>query len=82
MEMHTPQSLYAIHGLDGRPRRRSVLRRCLSIIARRIRESKRRGRDDKMLMAMSDRDLRDIGLTRADLSTIRHGRRRARRRRR
>lgn len=81
MEMHTPQSLRAIHGLDVRPRRRSsALRRWLSHMARRIRETNRRRRNDKMLMTMSDRDLGDIGLSRADLSAIRHGRRRPRRR--
>jgi uncharacterized protein YjiS (DUF1127 family) len=81
MEMHTPDSLRAIHGSDVRPRRRSrFLHRWLSRIGRQVRDARRRQHDDRMLMAMSDRKLRDIGLTNADISAARHNRHQALRR--
>lgn len=67
MEMHTSASLQAIHGIDMGARRRSSFSTWLSKLLKRMQDAKRRRRDYDTLMAKSDYELRDIGLTRADV---------------
>lgn len=67
MEMHTGASLRAIHGIDGSIRAPFSFGAWLSRLAKRMREAERLRRDYRILMAMEDRELSDIGLTRADV---------------
>jgi uncharacterized protein YjiS (DUF1127 family) len=46
--------------------RTTVLRRIVATISSELREWRRRSRDRRALAAMSDRSLRDIGVTRYD----------------
>ena len=73
MEMHTRASLHAIHGIDGRVRAPFSFRAWLSKVVKRIREAERRQRDYELLMRMSDHELSDIGMTRADVYAFQHG---------
>ncbi len=80
MEMHTRESLRAIHGIDGAARDPFSVGAWLSRVAKRMREAARRRRDHAILLEKSDRDLADIGLTRGDvLHAARHGGKLARR---
>jgi uncharacterized protein YjiS (DUF1127 family) len=77
MEMHTRASLRAIHGIDGHARAPLSLGAWLSKLVKRMQEAERFRRDYATLMAKSDRELRDIGLTRGDVvEAFRYGRRR------
>ncbi len=67
MEMHTRESLQAIHGIDVQVRPPFSLRAWLLKLTRRLEEAQRFRRDYETLMAKTDRDLRDIGLTRFDV---------------
>jgi uncharacterized protein YjiS (DUF1127 family) len=67
MEMHTRASLLATHGIDGRARAHFSLGAWLSKLLKRMDEAGRLRRDYQLLMAKSDRELSDIGLTRADV---------------
>jgi uncharacterized protein YjiS (DUF1127 family) len=67
MEMHTHASLRAIHGFDGSIRVPTSLGALFSRLLQRLQEAARRRHDYDTLMAKDDRDLRDIGLTRADV---------------
>jgi len=75
MEMHTRVSLLAIHGIDGRARAPFNIGAWLTRLVNRMQEAGRRRRDYEMLMAKSDHELSDIGLTRADvIAGIKYGR--------
>ena len=67
MEMHTRASLQAIHGFDGGLRAPFSFRVWLSKLLKRMQEADCRQRDYETLMAKDDRELSDIGLTRADV---------------
>jgi len=67
MEMHTRASLRAIHGFDGRIRAPVNFGAWLTGLLKRIDEAGRHKRDYDTLMAKSDRELSDIGLTRGDV---------------
>ena len=66
MELHTPDSLRSIHGLDIGPRRKSRLWRWIEDLIARLLEAGRRRADYERLLEMSDRELRDIGISRSD----------------
>jgi len=68
MEMHTRASLRAIHGIDAPVRAPLNFGAWLSKLAKRMREAERWRRDYAILMAKTDRELSDIGLTRADVT--------------
>jgi len=53
-------------GQAQRERRTSVLHQVLARVAAKVGEWRRRSRDRSALAAMSDRSLRDIGITRYD----------------
>ena len=75
MEMHTRASLLATHGIDGRVRARSGFGAWLAKLLKHIDEAGRLKRDYDTLMAKSDRELSDIGLTRGDvIAGFRYGR--------
>lgn len=75
MEMHTRASLQAIHGIDGSARAPFDLVAWLSKLLKRMQEAGQRRRDYEILMAKSDHELSDIGLTRADvIAGIKYGR--------
>jgi uncharacterized protein YjiS (DUF1127 family) len=75
MEMHTRASLLATHGFDGRVRVRLALGTWLAKLLKRIDDAGRMRRDYETLMAKSDRELSDIGLTRGDIiAGFKHGR--------
>ena len=67
MEMHTYASLRAIHGIDGSRRVPNSLGAWFSRLVKPLLEAERRQHDYETLMAKDDRELRDIGLTRADV---------------
>lgn len=67
MEFHTAHSLLRVHGLSDIPRRPNALRRRFDAFLDRMREAAQRHLDRERLMAMSERELADIGLLRADL---------------
>ena len=67
MEMHTRASLLATHGIDGRARASFGLGAWLAKLLKSINEAGRLRRDYMTLMAKSDRELSDIGLTRGDV---------------
>jgi uncharacterized protein YjiS (DUF1127 family) len=67
MEMHTHASLLATHGIDGRARAQFSLGAWLVKLLKRIDDTGRLKRDYATLMAKSDRELSDIGLTRGDV---------------
>jgi uncharacterized protein YjiS (DUF1127 family) len=67
MEMHTRASLQATHGIDGRARAPFGLGAWLARLVKRMLDAQRKRRDYAILMAKSDRELDDIGLTRADV---------------
>jgi len=75
MEMHTRASLQAIHGFDGSVRAQFSLGAWLAKLLKRIDDAGRHKRDYATLMAKSDRELSDIGLTRGDvIAGFKHGR--------
>ena len=79
MEMHTRASLSAIHGIDGHIRVPTSLGAWFSRLVKRLQEAERRQNDYETLMAKDHRELRDIGLTRADVvEAFAHKRRPAR----
>lgn len=67
MEMHTSESLRATHGLDVRASAGASLIDWVSGLLSRMREAGRLRRDYELLMSKSERELDDIGLTRADV---------------
>jgi uncharacterized protein YjiS (DUF1127 family) len=67
MEMHTYDSLRAVHGLDGRKGNGTCLKRIFSRLLKRIKEAHGRQRDYGLLITRSNHELRDIGLTRNDV---------------
>lgn len=81
MEMHSSQSLYAIHGisLPAKARRRpGLLRRLLAAMARmgsRIDSELRARAASVELMALSDRQLADIGIFRSEIDKVVRGQR-------
>ncbi len=74
MEMHTHASLRAIHGLDaGTPTPFSLVT-WLSGVLTHLQEAQRRQRDYEILLEKTERELTDIGLTRADVAAaVKHG---------
>ena len=75
MEMHTRASLLATHGIDVGARARLSLTAWLAKLLKGIDDAGRRQRDYETLMAKSDRELSDIGLTRGDvIAGFRYGR--------
>ncbi|RDJ22018.1 DUF1127 domain-containing protein [Bosea caraganae] len=78
MEMHTPQSLHAIHGIGDQPRRGSASRwlgSCARQIARirlAITRELATRRAAAELERMDERALNDIGLQRADIKQAIH----------
>lgn len=80
MEMHTRASLLAIHGIDAPVRAPLGLGAWLSRFAQRMQKAARFRRDYETLMAKTDRELSDIGLTRGDvIAAFEYGRWPARR---
>ena len=79
MEMHTPQSLYRIHGISvpHRPRRRSSLIGrlfgMLTALATAIEAELRARRAAAELASLDDYMLRDIGVVRGDIDRIVRG---------
>lgn len=73
MELHTPQSLLSVHGFADYPHRPGALRRYVMAFVERLREAHQRSLDREKLMSMSERDLADIGLVRADVVSAYHG---------
>ena len=67
MEMHTKDSLRLTHGIDGDRRDGFSFRRWLVDRIRTERDSIRRQRDLERLLAKSDHELRDVGLTRGEV---------------
>jgi uncharacterized protein YjiS (DUF1127 family) len=67
MEIHTRASLLATHGIDVSARAPLSLRAWLAKPLKRIDDAGRLKRDYATLMAKSDRELSDIGLTRGDV---------------
>ena len=67
MEMHSRASLQAIHGIDGGARDPFSLHAWLRKAMKRMEDAERRRRDYEKLMAMGEHELKDIGLTRADV---------------
>jgi uncharacterized protein YjiS (DUF1127 family) len=74
MEMHTHASLRVIHGLDGGTPAPFSLVTWLSGVLTHLQEAQRRQRDYEILLAKTERELTDIGLTRADVvAAVKHG---------
>jgi len=74
MEMHTHASLRAIHGFDADRRTASALVTWLSAALRHMQDTHRRQRDYAVLLEKTERELTDIGLTRADVvAAVKHG---------
>ncbi|MEJ8572518.1 DUF1127 domain-containing protein [Microbaculum marinum] len=74
MEMHTNASLRAVHGFDGSVHARFGLRAWLAGVLKHMRDVRRRRRDYDLLLDKTERELNDIGLTRADVvDAVRHG---------
>ena len=67
MEMHTRASLLATHGIDVSARNPFSLGAWFARLVKRVDEAGRMRRDYETLMAKTDRELRDIGLTRGDI---------------
>jgi len=67
MEMHTPASLRAIHGIDAPVRAPLNVGAWLAKLAKRVSDAGRFRRDYETLIAKTDRELSDIGLTRGDV---------------
>ena len=76
MEMHTTQSLYNVHGITSRPRRRThshVLARLLAIALKlelTLRAELRARRAATELRQMDDRMLHDIGIVRSEIDDV------------
>ena len=76
MEMHSPQSLYAVHGISIRARTRSrsrwtsLLFAILSQLAASLTAELRARRAAAELAAMDDRMLRDIGVSRSEIERV------------
>ena len=80
MEMHTHASLRAIHGIDGGASTPFSLVTWLSAALRHMQDTHRRQRDYAVLLEKTERELTDIGLTRADVvAAVKHGSRLTRR---
>ena len=82
MEMHTAQSLKAIHGIDvnGHTREVQVLSSLKGLILRicqRVKEEVEYRKAEAALMELSDEHLSDMGIARCEIETkVRNGRRR------
>ena len=64
MQSHTSNSLFATHDIGARPR---SLWSHVARVASRLRKYRRHQHDYQKLSAMSDHELKDIGLTRGDV---------------
>lgn len=78
MEIHTPQSLYRIHGIDlqHRPRRQGVIGRLFSMLTAlrsAIETELGARRAAAELSSLDDSMLRDIGVPRCDIERIVRG---------
>ncbi len=74
MEMHTHASLRAVHGFDGGTRTPVSLVAWLSSALTQMQQAQRRQRDYAILLEKTERELTDIGLTRADVvAAVKHG---------
>lgn len=80
MEMHTPDSFRAIHGLDIRPRRRAPLRRWFSSLVQCAQDATRGRRAYKRLNGTMRPEPRDGVQERADFRAINLDRQQAMRR--
>lgn len=67
MEMHTARSLREIHGIEIEPRPARTLGQRVHALLDWVAERERDYRDGQRLLEMTDRELADIGLTRADV---------------
>jgi len=73
MEMQTREALKALLGIETDYRRRSGLRAWAAGMLERLGRAAARRRDYAILMRKSERELADIGLTRADVIAARYG---------
>jgi uncharacterized protein YjiS (DUF1127 family) len=82
MEMHTAQSLKAIHGIDvnariGEVQVLSFLKDLIVRIGQRVRDEVEYRKAEAALMELSDEHLRDMGIARCEIETkVRKGRHR------
>ena len=67
MEMHTRELLLATYGIDASVRAPFSFGAWLSKLLQRMQEAQRWQRDYAILMAKTERELSDIGLTRGDV---------------
>ena len=67
MEMHSRASLQAIHGIGVGARNPFSRHAWLRKLMKRMVDAERRRRDYEKLMAMGEHELKDIGVTRADV---------------
>jgi len=73
MQTHKAAHLRSVALHDARPQRLSAMWRWFARLAQRASDARRRRRECEVLMRMTTRELRDIGLTRDDALAICRG---------